>query len=315
MVLNNTEIRTPYNYSDSYAPDWRWQIAQEAVGSSTNIRKALFLDDEDIITAIAVLTANQGPLLLRNTLRDMCSLPYHNEDSRVVLEKARRIQEDMEEDQSYTAAFLQSLLLCEDITLGEISLTLSLPRDVIIAYERVFFNCRDDDWKPLSIGIRRHLALGGGDKLTPGARSDVYWRFTGAVNGYKLLYNEWGWELKDGVPVALIAKSLQRSVLNNARRTSESGETPKQALASLIEVVHRMLEDHAEGELDSDQQQILDMLTQFAPGMRAIEDEDLEALSPELQKKLQQMQDANDFEGEKAGEVKEDVLRAQLEGK
>ena len=315
MVLNNNEIRTPFNYSDSYDADWRWQLAQSSMGSARNIRKVLLLDDEDINTAIAILTATTGPLLIRDTLRDMCSIPYYNEDPRVVLEKARRIQNDFIAETSSTAGYLQALLLCADMTLTEICHRLSLSKDVVLAYERVFFNCRDDDWKPLSIGIRRHLALDGQPELGPVARPNVYWRYTGVINGYRLLYNEWGWSLEEGVPTAAIAKALQRSTLNNARRTCESGLVPKQAQASIIEVIHRMLEDHAEGELDSDQQLILDKLTELAPTMREIEDEDLEALAPELQKKLLAMQEAADNEGEKAGEVKDDILRSQLEGK
>jgi len=313
MVLDNQEIRTPYNYPDSYSADWRWQVAEIAAATPERIKKALLLDDEYITTAIATMKAASGSPIITEILTTMCSLPRYKEDPRVVMTKAHRMNEQ-DGEQSVTASMLQALLLCDDVTIQEICLKLGLEEDVVICYERVFFNCRDEDWIPLCRGIRRHLALGGQYELGMDSKPDRYWRYTGALHGHKLLYNEWGWELDDGVPVAAIAKSLQQDTLNSARRISASGATPKQSQAVMIEVVHRMLEDHAEGELDSDQQRIIELLTGLKPGMPEVTDEDLLVMDDELQKKLAAMQESADSKSSGVDtDSKDDFLRSQLE--
>lgn len=312
------EVRTPIEYPDSYDPSWRWLLANNLAATPEEERnkRLLELDDEYVTMTVSVILSHlSSQPIIYNTLRGMCSNPDYADDPRVLVERARRIYEDAESGSSSTAYYLEALLLCFDADMKEVCKRLPLGESLVLYYEKVFYNCRDNHtWKAAKVALRRHLALGGAQTLPADAGHKEYWRYTGAIHGCQLLYNEWGWCIEEGgVAIAAAAKSLQQVTLNNARRISEAGETPRQAQAAMIDVVGRLLEVHAAGELDDDQQRVISLLSKAAPTMQGVAAEDFDEIGAEVLDRLATLSASSKNSGETAGMVKDDHMRRQLQ--
>jgi len=311
------DLRTPVEYPDSYDPAWRWSLANNLATMPPDecLKELLKLDDEYITTAVAVINSHMAEhQIVYESLKEMCRSGKYTDDPRVIVERARRMHEDAVNHRSCTAHYLQALLLCFNVGLEEICNRLPIDQDQVLYYEKIFYNCRTEDtWKAVKASLRRHLALEGAQSLPANADHPRYWRYTGAIHGCLLLYNEWGWCIEDGgVAMAAIAKSLQQVTLNNARRISEAGDTPRQAQAAMIDVVGRLLEAHAEGELDNDQQRIIEALSLVGPMMRPVDASDFEEITEEFTARLKELQESSKNRGEIDGNAKNDHMRQQL---
>jgi hypothetical protein len=316
LLLEN--VRTPYSHPDSYDANWRWGAAQHITNLEDDEILSILdrLDDDYLMYAVAYQRIqNNGSML--ELFQSLYALGVLKEDPRAFVAEAHRIYEDSRVMASATAAYIEALLLCFDITdLQVISDRLPVSLGGVEAYEKIFYNCRTPDDMPVKASLRVHFALGGGLSLPPGVDDAKYWKYTGAIHGSDLLYNEWGWCMEeDGIPVVAIAKSLQQVTLNNARKTSATGETPRQATAVMLEVTHRMLEDHAQGELDKDQREVIKLISGVAPTMDEVTDDDLLAVEDQVLSRLAELEKSQESKKDQAAEGNAARIMAQLEAR
>jgi hypothetical protein len=309
------DVRTPYSHPDSYNPDWRWMAAEQIVNLEDHEIVSILtkLDDEYLMYAVAYKKIEDNEHMT-NVFQRLLALGVLKEDPRAFVAEAHRIHRDSQIMASVTGAYIESLLLCFDITdLEVISDRLPVSLGAIEAYEKIFYNCRTPEGAPVKASLRVHFALAGGLSLPPGDEV-AYWKYTGAIHGSDLLYNEWGWCMEEeGIPVVSIAKALQQRTLNNARKISETGETPRQATAVMLEVTHRMLEDHAEGELDKDQREVINLISAVRPSMDEVVEDDLLAMEDKLVSRLGELKRSQESKKDQAPDGNAARIMAQLE--
>jgi len=289
IMLLLEDVRTPFSHPDSYDPNWRWAAAGAIADRDDIVDILTRLDDEYLMYAVAYrrILSNDH---LKDLFQQLIALGVLAEDPRAFVCEAHRIYHDSLNSSSATSAYAESLLLCYDIELDDIAEQLPISEGGIETYEKIFYNCRTPDGSAVKASLRRHFALEGALSLPPGVDDAKYWKYTGAIHGCKLLYNEWGWCMEhEGVPVVAVAKSLQQLTLNNARKLSAAGETPRVAAVAMLEVSHRMLEDHAEGELDKDQREVINLISGVAPTMAEVEDDDLFAMDDKVKDRLAEL--------------------------
>ena len=216
LILEN--VRTPFSHPDSYDPDWRWNASQHIARLSVDEIVSILtkLDDEYLMYGVAyqrILDNNH----MKPIFQKLLALGALEEDPRAFVAEAHRIYQDSQIQATATSAYIESLLLCYDTSMEQIADKLPVTLEGLEIYEKLFFNCRTPEGKTVKASLRLHFALDGALTLPPGD-TIKYWKWTGAIHGSALLYNDWGWCMEeDGIPVVSIAKALQQETLNTAR--------------------------------------------------------------------------------------------------
>lgn len=147
---------------------------------------------------------------------------------------ARRVFDDATSRPVNTASIrerLEPLLLCPELGYAEIGRLVSLDVDTIMAYERIYFNVRDEQGK-LAGGpwLREHFANAGIlpastmaetlDEEKKKARTKTsrnvselcYWKQIALEGGHRLLFQHWHWPLTEVTTTEVDFSNLKRSV-------------------------------------------------------------------------------------------------------
>ena len=121
---------------------------------------------------------------------------------------------------------LEALLLCSELDMRALADLLSLPHQTILAYERIYYNVRDDlGMVTASPWLREFFAtqgrsLGDDESVVDPA---TYWKLLAFEGGYRLLAQNWKWPMVEGIAPERSHDELKKSVVLELERRVRTG--------------------------------------------------------------------------------------------
>jgi len=187
-------VNTPEDSRHLYDANWRHQVAKAMVDYDTVCRS---LADDYVYTQTAYLRLSKDPEMvdvLSDLLMDGCT-----DNILVQTHAANAIRSNV--GVTCTKDRINALLMCPDLTYGDIARAFNMSEQVLERYEKLFFNVRDAEGKILPCkGILDYMALNGLPRLTSVQDHAAHWRVVAFESGHAALLNMWGWPEGDIVP-------------------------------------------------------------------------------------------------------------------
>ena len=313
MEIGNNTIKTPDEYSMFFQPDWRSAIARGVKQPRTPTdegarpqmrfydytpdtwvrRQVQFLDSE-----ADEMSAHYNKKLSPNDPRwaiKEANVAYLGDDIRPT---------DAVEFTPLVKHRMEALLLCYDITIVGIADYMNTSPATVKAYERLFYNVRDDagllnpspwlcEWFAKgNIPIVDHEQA---------ANFDVYWKTLALEGGFKALVAVWNGSLRPiggEFPEVEMASVVYRSVFRNMERTIRMGNISPNALSLIMERFQAMITDMrdrgvmSQGERVSDESILMRLLTAMAPTVAIPTEERVASKQQEIEAKIELMKQA-----------------------
>ena len=198
MLIAAAEIATPFDVAYAYDMAWRHDAAIAIGGGSGTQMIHTLLSDDYLFAQMKYLDLIQDDIFEDCLDSIIMDRDTKNNLLRDVAE-ANRIHQTTARD--HTSERLEAMLLCPEFNYEVIGREFSLMPGVVKAFERLFFNIRDDEGKMLGCtGLLMYATLKGAvafDGAQP--RDSVnpsHWRITAFEGGYKPLYGLWSWKAK-----------------------------------------------------------------------------------------------------------------------
>ena len=129
----------------------------------------------------------------------------------------------------------ESMLLCSDMTLGDVAAEMAAGSATMDLFEKLFFNVRDDSGS-LAYGrsARDFIALRGLPKLTDASNHESYWKITAIEGGRKALFALWGWKSEHTMSDADMAEHFSRSTFRAVDARLRANTMDAKALAQML---------------------------------------------------------------------------------
>lgn len=188
MIIGTVEIRTPQEYPWSYDADWRHKLC--VARRESDVLPLIPIPNDMIMQYQARYLAEVEEEEFDDRATRLMMTPGPNKYKAII--RANRIYGST--GQSLIKNRIEAMLLCPELNFELIAEALNTSMEDIQAYERLFFNARDNEGKLItSIGVREYLALRGGQDVQSPADTDMYHRKVAFEGGAKALYNMWAW--------------------------------------------------------------------------------------------------------------------------
>jgi hypothetical protein len=289
MIIGEYQVDTPADRPWGYSPEWRHDVAKCVVEGGFQSccpdefvrlqsyyleKNAADENNTDMIDRIGVIEINQDhvvyPVKLANDI-------YDSDGESCIKNK------------------LEALILCPELSIGDIARALNVLPDVILIYERLFFNIRDDHGKVMeSPWLREYFALGGAAQLTDPGNHGMYWKVKAFEGGAEVLYSLWQWPLDDNLdmPEAKLHVMMFRSLFRDLEKKIQFGRVDTKSQISLMEELGKRFEDLRErgiiskSENLSEDNLLIKLLEKLQPTIKEIAPEKKAQKQKELEEKL-----------------------------
>lgn len=286
MQIASAEVFTPFDKAYAYDMSWRHEAAIALGGGSggKDIVHTLVADDY-LFTQMKYLD------LIQDDVFEDCldSIIMDRETRNNVLRdvaEANRIHQTTVMD--HTSERLEAMLLCPEFDYAVIGREFGLMPGVVRAFEKLFFNIRDDEGKMLGCtGLLMYATLRGAVSFDGSEERNKshpsHWRVLAFEGGYKPLYAIWGWKAK-GDMTNLTFVDLTADMMRNTYRQMDkvlrfNDRIDVRALAQILTTLNQQFADLRKSGILSDKDEIdpnamiLEVIKLLAPE-RLIETED-----------------------------------------
>jgi hypothetical protein len=332
MEINNTTVRTPYEAPGNYHVDWRHRVAQnvqapQGANGHPQMRGYGCEPDAWIRRQIKCL--------------DLLGDDFHNvrmsrvaqrspNDPRVSLRRANEIfinepEPDEDDEGRYLLKpSLEALLLCPELTIPDIAKFLNERTGTVKAYERVFFNVRDEDGLLLASPWLRMWFAKGDIAVVDGAVANdhgVYWKVLAVESGVEALVAEWNAPL-DSIggefPEAALTTNIYRQTMRKMARLVRFGNPDARSLANIMTAFGDAMRDMRErgvmskGERVSDESLLMQLLKAMSPQVVTPSEERIAAKQKDVEAKIAMMKQTD--RGHGAGSDTLTSIGAQVAG-
>jgi len=311
MEIAGNTVRTPNEHSMFFQPDWRYAIAR-GVGQSrtaptedgsspqmryydytpdTWVRRQVQYLDTEGNNKCANLNKNLKPHDPRWAVRE-ANVTYLGDEPR------------REEDEEFTPLLkmrLEALLLCTDLTLSQIADYMNSTVAVIKAYERLFYNVRDDKGLMNAAPWLCEWFAKGNIPVVNHEQTnnwDVYWKVVAVEGGFKALLATWNGTLAPiggEFPEVEMAQMMFRGLFRRMERNIRMGHMSQNALSQTLERFQAMIMDMRErgvmskGERVSDESILMRLLGAMAPKVVVPSAERVASKQKEVEAKIEMM--------------------------
>jgi hypothetical protein len=256
-------ILTPLEDPWGYTPDWRNQVALLADGRKTELYP--YVPDEYIGMQIDYLKTSQDDTRL-GFLGEMSLSPDGRSNIRYAIKVANDIFRSVGLDSlahSFVKDKVEAMLLCQEISLAEIASEFNVDPMVVKAYERLFYNIRDDRGDLLAaLWIREYFAKGRNADVTDRGNHGMYWKVLAFEGGKEELWTVWKWR-KDKTVISEVGvyTALWRQSFKVLEEKLRFGNMDSKSLAQLFGDLRQGLKEMRErGAISGDEKISIDSL-------------------------------------------------------
>ena len=216
MVIHTTTVATPNDTPSAYDWDWRAKAVKAMLSEGVEVCAE---SSDNIIR----LYKTYRLLMKKDDFRKIAENPHWDEafdmfEGLPAVIKACRLEEQKE-----TTQRIEALLLCENMSLGQIGEVFGLTAEVVETYSKLFYDVRDEQgFVRYAKGVREHLMLKG-TKCQQKCSEDSagHWRVLAFEGGHKVLFANWGWPADHIVP-EFTDIDVQVNLLRGAYKNLES---------------------------------------------------------------------------------------------
>jgi len=251
MRLNDTIIVTPIDNPGQYDPDWRNSIAlglMESPDERIDPVYSKYTNDPWVRRQMAYFRAmsSKRPLTRDQMRLRLASLWFQGNN---VSDVRFRLEPLLLTAVSYRVIALDILGDCEDL-------------DAIEAYEKLYFNIRDDEGRlSKSCQLRQYFALPSG-RFSQDTPPEQMWKMIGSLMGYDTLVSVWMWKDAHG-----IVNNSQEYLLDEMWRLAQSrlfmsmfadrvGHESMAKLLSAISGQQKMIQDGKNAGASTDEEMV-----------------------------------------------------------
>jgi len=281
-MTNSTTVRTPEEYPWGYSLSWRHELAIASLGGNLPMR------DEWLSRQVQYLQTqmNDKKLAFGRMRGYQRSLHHANAIFTAVIPSL------------ITARYkLEALLLCPELRVVDIATAMSLPDEAVMAYERIFYNVRDNGGVVLrSPWLNEFFSLPRVQGGRASENVETMWKRIAFENGHKMLFSIWGWKMPGadsiGLPESDFYASMFRELFNTLYTTICFGRLDSKAVVELVRELGIRFDAMRDRGILSDEDESSDdsvlgkMLQLMAPNMTELSDERVNAMQHELEDKI-----------------------------
>jgi len=311
-------VDTPYDSPFGYDASWRNELAK------------LCVEDERTRPPIIgdVYLAQQ-----LKYLREVTSEKFSGYYGVMPLRKRKRIDKYavhqanriyMTRDEMCLKDKLDALLLCPELPMQKIAKDIGIRVEVVKAYERIFFNVRDEDGiMNLSQWLKEYFTHSGDIEFLDPGDKPLYWRTLATTTGWKMLYYQWGWQLPGNeIPEAEAVMDNYRLMMGDLHKRVLYNKIDSKALVDMMRGMHEKIDDMrgqgliaGGGDTESEVSMIFKLLYATRPSPTPPTVEQLEEKEADVQLKIAQIRDKFSKGAKEEGKPStEDYIATQMAG-
>lgn len=284
MDIGNASFTTPFERPFAYDADWRHQLSLACAAEKI---QSPISRDRWVTADLHYLSSMRTPGLLtaRGTDADVRAVNeiYQTRNSVCLKDK------------------LDALLLCEGLTIPVIATLTGLSQNQVTAYERIFFNVRDDKGRLcISMWAREYFVHGGNVPDNDAAMGDrpLYWRTLALTGGHKPLLAAWGWLPPHELPEAEVNLMVFRNLLINLDWRIRYGKIDAKSCMDMLGRMKEIVDDMRSrgviagtGDASSEVSAVFKLLYEVRPKAPVVTEKLLEKYDSDLQVSLAAIQE------------------------